>query len=84
MVYRFQITYDEVIELLDLKNIPSKRTNYSLNPGVYELIVMNSTLKHNLPGDVKVCITPDDIKIKSNLNNTKHQFLLKYHFSTQY
>ena len=29
MVYRTQLTYDEIIDLLDLKNIPSKRRVYS-------------------------------------------------------
>ena len=34
LVYRFQLTYDEIIETLDLKQIPTKRTGYSLNFGI--------------------------------------------------
>ena len=34
LVYRMQLTYDEIINVLDLKNIPTKRTGYSLNPGI--------------------------------------------------
>ena len=34
MVYRFQLTYDEIMDILDLKYIPTKRTGYSLNPGI--------------------------------------------------
>ena len=34
LVYRFQLTYDEIIDVLDLKYIPTKRTGYSLNPGI--------------------------------------------------
>ena len=34
MVYRFQLTYKEIVDILDLKYIPTKRTGYSLNPGI--------------------------------------------------
>ena len=30
LVYRFQLTYDEIINILDLKYIPTKRISYSL------------------------------------------------------
>ena len=36
LVYRFQPTYDEIIVILDLKYIPTKRTGFSLNPGITE------------------------------------------------
>ena len=45
LVYRFQLTYDETIDIIDLKNGFSKRTGYSLNPGIYEVIDLNNTLK---------------------------------------
>ena len=45
LVYRFQITYDELIDVLDLKYITTKRTGYSLNPGISEVVDLNSTLK---------------------------------------
>ena len=34
LVYRMQLTYDEIIDILDLKCIPTKGTGYSLNPGI--------------------------------------------------
>ena len=71
MVYRFQLTYDEIMDILDLKYIPTKRTGYSLNPGIYEVIDLNNTLKYILPDNVKVNITIDDIKLKSNLNTNQ-------------
>ena len=49
MVYRFQLTYDEIMHMLDLKYIPTKRTGYSLNPGIYEVIDLNNALKYILP-----------------------------------
>ena len=67
LVYRFQLTYDEIIDVLDLKYIPTKRTGYSLNRGIYEVVDLNNTLKHMLPDNVKVSATIDDIRLKSNL-----------------
>ena len=62
-----RLSYDEIMDLLDLKYIPTKRTGYSLNPGIYEVVDLNNTLKHILPDNVKVNITIDDIRLKSNL-----------------
>ena len=67
LVYRFQLTYDEILNILDMKYISTKRTGYSLNPGIYEVVDLNKTLKHILPNNVKVNITIDDIRLKSNL-----------------
>ena len=67
LVYRMRLSYDEIMDILDLKYIPTKRTGYSLNPGIYEVIDINNTLKYILPDNVKVNITIDDIKLKSNL-----------------
>ena len=38
LVYRLQLTFNEIIDILDLKNVPTKRTGYSLNPIIYEAI----------------------------------------------
>ena len=71
MVYRFQLTYDEIMDILDLKYIPTKRTGYSLNPGIYEVIDLKNTPKYILPNNVKVNITIDDIRLKSNLKTNQ-------------
>ena len=67
LVYRMRLSYDEIMDILDLKYIPTKRTGYSLSPGIYEVIDLNNTLKYILPDNVKVNITIDDIRLKSNL-----------------
>ena len=67
LVYRMQLTYDEIIDVLDLKYIPTKRTGYSLDPGIYETDNLNNTLRYILPDNVKVSVTIDDIRLKSNL-----------------
>ena len=71
MVYRFQLTYNEIIDVLDLKYFPTKRIGYSLNPGIYEVVDLNNTLKYILPDNVKVTITIDDIRLKSNLKTNQ-------------
>ena len=67
LVYRMQLTRTEILDILDLKYIPTKRTGYSLNPGIYEVVDLNNTLKYILPNNVKVSVTIDDIRFKSNL-----------------
>ena len=66
-----QLTYDEIIDILDLKYIPTKRTGYSLNPGIYEIIDLNNTLKHILPDNVKVSVTIDDVRLNSILKTNQ-------------
>ena len=67
LVYRMRLSYDEIMDILDLKYIPTKRTGYSLDPGIYEVIDLINTLKHILPDNVKINITIDDNRLKSNL-----------------
>ena len=69
-----RLIYDEIIDILDLKYIHTKRTGYCLNPGIYEVIDLNNTLKYILRDNVKVSVTIDDIKLKSNLKT--NQFLI--------
>ena len=67
LVYRMQLTYDEIIDVLDLKYIFTKRIGFSLDPGIYEIVDLNNTLNHILPDNVKINVTIDDIRLKSNL-----------------
>ena len=62
-----QLTYDEIIHVLDLKYIATKRTGYSLNPAYNEVVDLNNTLKYILPDNVKESVTIDDVRLKSNL-----------------
>ena len=83
LVYRMRLSYDEIMDILDLNYIPTKRTGYSLNPGIYEVIDLNNTLKYILPDVVKVNITIDDIRLKSNLKiNQTLRFTEKSFFYT--
>ena len=62
LVCRFQLTYGELIDTLDLKCIPTKRTSYSLDPGIDEVLDLNNTLKYILPDNVKVSVTINDFR----------------------
>ena len=55
------------MDILDLNYFSTKRVGYSLNPGIYEVLDLNNTLKYILPDTIKVNITIDDIRLKSNL-----------------
>ena len=71
LVYRIRLSYDEIMDILDLKYIATKRIGYSLNPGIYEVVDLNNTLKYILPDKVKVNITIDDIRLKANLKTNQ-------------
>ena len=66
-----QLTYDEIMDILDLKCIPTERTGYSLNQGIFEVVDLNNTLKYILPDNVKVSVTIDDVRLKSNLKTNQ-------------
>ena len=66
-----RLSYNEIMNILDLKYNPTKKTGYSLDPGIYEVVDLNNTLKYILPNNVKVNITIDDIRLKSNLKTNQ-------------
>ena len=49
LVYRLQLTYDEIIDVLDLKYIPTRRRSYSIEPNIYNVVDLNNTLKNIQP-----------------------------------
>ena len=83
LVYRMRLSYDEITDILNLKYIPTKRTGYSLNPVIFEVVGLNNVLKNILPNTVKVNITINDIRLKSNLKtNQTLIFTEKFFFYT--
>ena len=71
LVNRMRLSYDEFLNILDLKYIPTKRTGDSLNPGIYEVVGLTNSLKHILPVNVKVNITIDDIRLGCDLKTNQ-------------
>ena len=67
LLYRFRLTYDEIMGILDLKYIATKRMGYSIAPSIYNVVDLNKTLKNILPNNVKIDITIDERKYKTDL-----------------
>ena len=62
-----RLSYDEIMDILDLKYISTKRIGYSIEPNIYNLVDLNETLKNILPNNVKINVTIDDRKYKNDL-----------------
>ena len=45
MVYRLQLTYDESVDILDVKYIARLNKGYTLAPGIYEVSDINLLLR---------------------------------------
>ena len=45
MVYKMALTYDEIVDFLDVKDIAGSITGYLSPPGVYEISDINLMLK---------------------------------------
>ena len=72
LLYWKQLTYDEIIDILDLNYNPSKRTSYSSKPGRHENSAWDKTLQYILPYNLNVSFTIDDNRLKSNLDNSQN------------
>ena len=83
-VYRMRLSYDEIIDILDLKYDPTKRTGFSLIPGIYEVVDLNNTLKHILPDNVELSVTVDDVELKSNLKTNQTLIFTEKSFFIQF
>ena len=62
-----QLTYNEIIDILDLDYIPTKRIGYSLNPNIYNVVDLNNSLKYILHDNVKLNVTIDERKYKKQV-----------------
>ena len=83
MIYRLRLTYDKIIDILIVKHIAGSTIGYTLPPGVYESSDFNLILKSSLSGKVKVILTFDDLRLKSNFTTNKTiRFTSKSFFPT--
>ena len=80
LVCRFKLTYDEIMDILDLKYIPTKRTGYSIEPNIYNVVDLNKTLKNILPDNVKINISKDEKKYKTDLETNQTLIFTKISF----
>ena len=83
LIYRMQLTYNEIVDILDLEYIPTKKIGYSLKPNIYQGSDINVALKNILPDNVKINVTIDERKNKSNLKiNQTAKFTYESFFYT--
>ena len=68
------------MDISDRKIFPSERTGYTLPPGVYGINDINKTLAYFLPDFVKVSISIDDIRLRSNLKTNQTLIFTKKSF----
>ena len=71
MVYRMELTYDEIVDILDVKYIGGSTIGKTTALGISEISDSNLILKSSRPKGVKVKNTIDDIRLKSNLTTYK-------------
>ena len=63
MVYRLEITYDEIVDILDVRFIAGSTMGYTLPVGFCEVSDFNLMITSSLPNEVKVNNTIDDIRL---------------------
>ena len=66
-----QLTYDEIVDILDVKYFAGSTNGYTLSPGIYKSADKKLMLESLLPYKVKLKITIDDNRAKSNLTTIK-------------
>ena len=52
MVYRMELPYDEIMDVLDIKYTTATSIRYTLAPGIYENSDLSLKLKSLLPNEV--------------------------------
>ena len=75
-----ELPYDEIVNFLDVKFITGSTVAYKISTALYEISNLYLMLKALLPKVVKVNITIDDIRLKSNLTNSKTIKFIKKSF----
>ena len=71
MVYRMELTYNEIVDISDVKYVVGSNRGYSLQAGVFETSDFDLMINFLLPNKVKVKMTIDDSRLKSNLTTNK-------------
>ena len=74
MVKRMQLTYNEIMDVLDINYFPLERKGSSLKPVLYQISDINNALKGILSDNVKINVTMDEKIYISNLKT--HQILI--------
>ena len=65
------LTYDEIMAVLDIKNTSATSGGYTVPPGLYEINDLKSMINSSLPDEVIVIIKIVDIRLRSKLTIKK-------------
>ena len=84
MAFRMDLTFDELIDILDTKLIAASSAGHTLPPGIYEISDNNLTLKSLIPDDVEVIFTIPDIRLNSDSTTNRTIGFIKKVFSIHY
>ena len=71
MVFRMELTYSEIEKVVDIEYVNTSTIGYTSPPGVCNFSDITLLLKISPPDEVKMNITIDDIRLKSNLITNK-------------
>ena len=71
MVYQMELTYDEIVDILNVQYIAGSTIGCTLVISINEFSDINLMLKSLLPNKVKANIAIDDIILKSKFNTNK-------------
>ena len=82
MVFRLELTYSEIENIIVVKYNATTSIGYTLPPGIHEISDINLILKSLLPDEVILNITVDDIRLMSNLTTKIIRFIKKSFFYT--
>ena len=82
MVYRMELTQNQIQDIVDRKDIAAKTITYTLLPGNYEVRDLNLILDFLLPSEVNVKVTVDDSRFQSILPTKKLIKVTKNLFSS--
>ena len=80
MVFRIKWTFTEITEILDTKYNAASSIGYNLPPGTYKFSDINLMLKSLIPNEIKVNVSIDDTRLRSNLTSNKVKKFTKTSF----
>ena len=66
-----ELTCEEIVDVLEIRFTTATSTGYTLQPCIYEISDINLMSKSSLLDIVKINITIDDIRLRSNLTTNK-------------
>ena len=73
LVYWMELTYDKILDVIDIKHTSATSIGYTIASGKNEISDRNMMVKSLPTSGVKVKITIDDLRLKSNLTTKKKQ-----------